>query len=111
MLWCGANMVSTVSHPHIRIKLESFEDMVLFMLSRVAAGFPLVTVTCVETGCFALSPLSERAFVIIESPLPKSRECRYYYIDDTGSVACSQKPMIGRPNLTTIKVREYSFSL
>ncbi|MDT7894772.1 MAG: hypothetical protein ACO2O0_10110 [Desulfurococcales archaeon] len=104
-------MGGQISHPHIRIKLESFEDMVLFMLSRVAPGFPLVTITCVESGCFALSPLSERVFVIIESPLPKSRDCKYYYIDDSGVVSCSSRPVIGRPNLTTVRVKEYSFSL
>ncbi|HWQ16738.1 MAG TPA: hypothetical protein VNL13_02780 [Sulfolobales archaeon] len=98
-------------HPHIRIKLESFEDMVLFMLSRVSPGFPLVTITCRESECLTLSPLSERVFVIIESPAPKGKECRYYYIDDSGAISCSQRPIIGRPNLTIIKVKEYSFNL
>ncbi len=103
--------MNSAPHPHIRIKLESFEDMVLFMLSRVSPGFPLVTITCIESGCFALSPLSERVFVVIESPLPKSKDCKYYYIDDSGNVSCSSKPVIGRPNLTTVRVKEYSFVL
>lgn len=98
-------------HPHIRIRLESFDDMVLFMLSRVSPGFPLVAITCRETDCFALSPLSDRVFVIIESPPPRGKDCKYYYIDDSGSISCSQRPVIGRPNLTIIRVKEYSFSL
>lgn len=103
--------MAEAQHPHIRIKLESFEDMVLFMLSRVSPGFPLVTITCREGECFALSPLSDRIFVIIESPSPKSRECKYYYIDDSGNISCSQRPVIGRPNLTIIRVKEYSLNL
>ncbi len=98
-------------YPHIRIELENFEDMVIFMLSRISPGFPLITITCREDMCFALSPLSERVFVVIESPPPKSKECKYYYIDDSGNVSCSQRPIIGRPNLTIVRVKGYSFNL
>lgn len=116
------------SQPHIRIELERFEDMALFTLGRVAPGMPLISITCGDDRCFALLPLSERLYVVIESPPPEgwgcrqasgegssgapcSHKCKYYYIDDSGNLVCSQRPVIGRPNLVIVRVKNYQVVL
>lgn len=120
----------TASQPHIRIELEKFEDMALFTLGRVVPGMPLISITCGDDKCFALLPLSERLYVVIESPPPEgwgckqapgegtsvvscshAHRCRYYYIDDAGNLMCSQRPVVGRPNLAIVKVKSYQVVL
>lgn len=89
----------------IRIYLESFDDIAMYMISRATGITTLITILCSSDNCFTIIPLSERTYIHLSSP-PPEKTCRFYYIDDSGNVACSQKPVPARTNLAIVRVRE-----
>ncbi|MEZ0290201.1 MAG: hypothetical protein ABWJ42_03825 [Sulfolobales archaeon] len=91
----------------IRISLETFEDIAYYIISRATGIVTLVTVLCSSSECFTIAPLGDGAYVHISSPPPeKEKICKYYYIDDSGNLICSQKPAPARTNLLIVRVKE-----
>ncbi|MGC9009712.1 MAG: hypothetical protein ACP5I7_03760 [Sulfolobales archaeon] len=92
----------------LKIYLENFDDMAIYMISRATGFATLVAVMCTTENCFTIMPLGERSYVHILSPPPeKEKACKYYYIDDQGSLTCSQRPAPARTNLIIVKVKEF----
>ncbi len=92
----------------LRIYLEDFDDMAIYMISRATGFATLVAVMCSNENCFTIMPLGDRSYVHILSPPPdKEKICKYYYIDDQGILTCSQRPAPARTNLTIVKVKEF----
>lgn len=87
------------------IELTSFEDMILFLYSRLTTMSINSSVLCNDKKCFTIITASEQQIFIISSPLPQEQKCRYSYLDDYGKVRCSDIPLAGRPTIFILFVK------
>jgi len=86
------------------IELETFNDMVFFLYSRLTTMSLNTSLLCNEKSCFTIISASEELIFVITSP-PPERPCRYAYIDDTGRVICTENPLAGRPSVFIVRVK------
>ena len=86
------------------IELESFEDMILMLHSRMTAMNPTSSLMCTDKNCFTIISAGDEQIFIILSPSP-STKCRFAYVDDLGKVKCSETPPAGRPIVFVISVK------
>lgn len=87
------------------IELTSFEDMVLFLYSRLTTMNLNSSLLCNEKNCFTIITATEQQIFVITSPPPQNQKCRYAYLDDYGKTICSETPMAGRPTIFILAVR------
>ena len=87
------------------IELASFDDMILFLYSRLTTMNLNSSLMCNESRCFTIIPATEQQLFIITSPLPQNKNCRYAYLEETGRVICSETPMVGRPTIFILNVK------
>ena len=99
------NSLNRETNLSIKVRFESFEDLAIFMISRATTINPLVSIMCKDAKCYSIINIDGN-IVIFESPAPKDMKCRYYYINDEGSVTCTNNPHPGRVNLTLVKLAE-----
>lgn len=88
------------------IDLATFEDMVLFLYSRLTTMNINTSLLCNDKSCFTIITATEQQLFVITSPPPHNTKCRYAYLDDYGKVLCSETPLIGRPSVFILSVKE-----
>jgi|GEM_PF-612637 len=88
------------------IELTSFEDMILFLYSRLTTMNINSALLCNTRNCFTIITASDQQIFVISSPPPQEQKCRYSYIDDYGKVKCSDTPLPGRPTIFILQVKE-----
>lgn len=86
------------------IELDSFNDMILFLYSRLTTMNLNTSLLCNEKNCFTIISATEEQLFIITSP-PPNQKCRYAYIDDLGKTLCSEIPTPGRPMVFIVNVK------
>ncbi len=88
----------------LEISLETFNDLIHFVYSRLTTVSITASVFCSESLCFTIIGSDEQYFVI-KSPPPSSNTCKFAYIDEKGEVKCSMAPAIGRPSVVVVRVK------
>ncbi|MEM0027257.1 MAG: hypothetical protein QXT53_04000 [Ignisphaera sp.] len=86
------------------IELESFEDMILMLHSRMTAVSMTSSLMCTDKNCFTIISAGDEQVFIISSP-PPATKCRFAFVDDFGKVRCSENPPTGRPIVFVISVK------
>ncbi|MEL9940311.1 MAG: hypothetical protein QW632_02675 [Ignisphaera sp.] len=86
------------------IELESFEDMILMLHSRMTAVSMTSSLMCTDKNCFTIISAGDEQVFIISSP-PPTTKCRFAFVDDFGKVRCSETPPAGRPIVFVISVK------
>jgi hypothetical protein len=86
------------------IQLASFDDMILFLYSRLTAMNLSTSLLCNEKNCFTIISATDEQIFVITSP-PLNQKCRYVYLDDLGKIMCSDIPMPGRPTIFIVNVK------
>lgn len=86
------------------IELETFEDMVLMLHSRMTPVSMTSSLMCTDKTCFTIISAGDEQVFIISSPPPVSK-CKFAYVDDYGKVKCSETPPTGRPIVFVISVK------
>jgi hypothetical protein len=86
------------------IQLTSFDDMVLFLYSRLTAMNLSTSLLCNEKNCFTIISATDEQIFVITSP-PPNQKCRYAYLDDLGKTTCSETPIPGRPTVFIVNVK------
>ncbi|ADM26961.1 hypothetical protein Igag_0109 [Ignisphaera aggregans DSM 17230] len=86
------------------IELEKFEDMILFLHSRMTAVSMTSSLLCSEKNCFTIISASDEQIFIISSPPPETK-CRYAHVDENGKIKCTEIPPIGKPIVFIITVK------
>ncbi len=86
------------------IELDSFEDLVYFVFSRITTVGPNASVLCSKSKCFTVVSGGDEQVFIIASPSPEKR-CRFAYVDESGRVQCSNAPLPGKPMIIVVSVK------
>jgi hypothetical protein len=86
------------------IELESFEDMILMLHSRMTPVNMTSSLMCTDRICFTIISAGDEQVFIISSPPPSGR-CRFAYVDDYGKAKCSETPPTGKPIVFVISVK------
>jgi len=92
------------------LDFKSFEELALYLLSRLSTVTPTTSIACSTEKCYAFSALVDKYFIVLRSPSPHNKTERYYYIDEAGRLTCSNKPALGRPCLTITWISELAIS-
>lgn len=87
------------------IELASFDDMVLFLVSRLTTMNLNSSLLCNEKNCFTIITASDQQIFVITSPPPHHQKCKYVYLDDYGKTVCGETPPIGRPTIFILNVK------
>jgi len=87
------------------VELKSFDDLVLYAVSRLSTVSPSTSVFCSDENCFAVLTMSEQHFMVLKAPPPSSSDCRYAYVDNDGSVRCRRAPLAGKPLVVIVRAR------
>ncbi|RLG88428.1 MAG: hypothetical protein DRO15_02880 [Thermoprotei archaeon] len=94
----------------LTMNFKSFEELALYLISRLSTVTPTTSIACSSEKCYTFTALTDEHFIILRSPPPSSKECRYYYINERGKLICSEKPVLGRPCLTVTWVSKIDVS-
>jgi len=86
------------------IELATFNDIVYFLHSRLTTMNISGSLLCTENTCFTVVSGGNDQLFVIKAPAP-SKLCRFAYVDETGSIKCSDTPPIGRPTVIIISVK------
>jgi hypothetical protein len=86
------------------IELETFDDMILLLQSRMTAVSMTSSLLCSEKSCFTIVSISDEQILIISSP-PPTTKCKFAYVDDQGKVRCGEYPPVGRPVVFILSVK------
>ena len=92
------------------LDFRSFNELALYLLSRLSTVTPTTSIACSDDRCYTFSALANEYFIVLRSPPPESRSCRYYYVDERGQLTCSEKPIPGRPCITVTWIKELRLS-
>jgi len=86
------------------IELESFEDMILMLHSRMTPVSMTSSLMCTDRICFTIISAGDEQIFIISSP-PPTGKCKFAYVDDYGRARCSDTPPAGKPIVFVISVK------
>lgn len=92
------------------IELESFEDMVLLLHSRMTPMNMVSSLLCNSKRCFTIITATDEHVFIIMSPNPPMPRCRFAYVDEQGHVKCSEIPPSNRPVVCIVAVKSIKSS-
>ncbi|MEM1678982.1 MAG: hypothetical protein QXV81_04960 [Ignisphaera sp.] len=87
------------------IELETFDDIILLLHSRMSAVSMTSSLLCSEKSCFTIVTVSDEQILIISSP-PPSTKCKFASVDDQGKVRCGELPPVGRPVVFILNVKD-----
>ncbi len=86
------------------IELETFDDIILLLYSRMSAVSMSSSLLCSEKTCFTVVTVSDEQIFIISSPPPPTK-CKFASVDDQGKVKCGDLPPVGRPVVFILNVK------
>lgn len=86
------------------IELETFDDIILLLQSRMTAVSMTSSLLCSGKSCFTIVSVSDEQILIISSP-PPATKCKFAYVDDQGKVRCGDSPPVGRPVVFILNVK------
>lgn len=87
------------------IELETFDDIILLLYSRMSAVSMTSSLLCSEKSCFTIITVTDEQIFIVSSP-PPSIKCKFASVDDQGKVKCGDAPPVGRPVVFILNVRD-----
>jgi hypothetical protein len=86
------------------VELESFEDMILMLHSRMTPVSMVSALMCTTKICFTIISAGDEQIFVFSSPPPQTK-CRFAYVDENGKVKCSENPPPGKPVVFIIAVK------
>ncbi len=90
------------------IELESFNDIIYFLHSRLTTMNISSSILCTANSCFTVISGGNEQLFIIRAPRHSEVNCRFAYVDETGNVRCSNTPPVGRPVIIVVNVKRVS---
>lgn len=86
------------------IELETFDDLIYFVFSRITTVNPNASVLCSSSRCFTIISGGNEHLFVIASP-PPAKQCRFAYVDENGKIRCSDTPIPGKPMVIIVSVK------
>jgi len=90
------------------IELESFNDIIYLLHSRLTTMNISSSILCTANTCFTVISGGDKQLFIIRAPRHSETNCRFAYVDEAGNVRCSATPPVGRPVIIVINVKKVS---